>query len=76
MDIILYGTKGEKLRMTYNRGNGMGVLEQPFEGVLNNISRRFKETQSDAMRKELEDACPPRPVPTAMETVFLTLPEQ
>ena len=43
MDVILYGTKGEKLRMTYNRGNGMGVLEQPFEGILNNISRRFRE---------------------------------
>ena len=39
-DVILYGTKGEKLRMTYNRGNGMGVLEQPFEGVMNNIARR------------------------------------
>ena len=55
MDIILYGTKGEKLRMTYNRGNGMGVLEQPWEGILNNISRRYKETQSDAARKELEE---------------------
>ena len=55
MDVILYGTKGEKLRMTYNRGNGMGVLEQPFEGILNNISRRYRETQSDAARKELEE---------------------
>lgn len=55
MDIILNGTKGEKLRMTYNRGNGMGVLEQPFEGILNNISRRYRETQSDAARKELEE---------------------
>ena len=55
MDVILYGTKGEKLKMTYNRGNGMGVLEQPFEGIMNNISRRFHETQSDAARKELEE---------------------
>ena len=55
MDVILYGTKGEKLKMTYNRGNGMGVLEQPFEGIMNNISRRFRETQSDAARKELEE---------------------
>ena len=38
MNIILYGTKGEKLRMTYNRGSGMGVLEQPFEGILNNVA--------------------------------------
>ena len=63
MDIILYGTKGEKLRMTYNRGNGMGVLEQPFEGILPNISRRFRETQSDAARKELEECMATAPCP-------------
>ncbi len=63
LDVILYGTKGEKLRMTYNRGNGMGVLEQPFEGILNNISRRFRETQSDAARKELEECMATAPCP-------------
>ena len=63
MDVILYGTKGENLRMTYNRGNGMGVLEQPFEGILNNISRRFRETQSDAARKELEECMATAPCP-------------
>ena len=63
MDVILYGTKGEKLRMTYNRGSGMGVLEQPFEGILNNISRRYRETQSDAARKELEECMATAPCP-------------
>ena len=63
MDVILYGTKGEKLKMTYNRGNGMGVLEQPFEGILNNISRRYRETQSDAARKELEECMASAPCP-------------
>ena len=63
MDVILYVTKGEKLRMSYNRGNGMGVLEQPFEGILNNISRRFRETQSDAARKELEECMATAPCP-------------
>ena len=62
-DVILYGTKGEKLRMTYNRGNGMGVLEQPFEGIMNNISRRYRETQSDAARKELEECMATAPCP-------------
>ncbi len=62
-DVILNGTKGEKLRMTYNRGNGMGVLEQPFEGILNNISRRYRETQSDAARKELEECMATAPCP-------------
>ncbi|MBO5317689.1 MAG: excinuclease ABC subunit UvrA [Oscillospiraceae bacterium] len=63
MDVILNGTRGEKLRMTYNRGNGMGVLEQPFEGILNNITRRFRETQSDAARKELEECMATAPCP-------------
>ncbi len=64
MDVILHGTKGEKLRMSYNRGNGMGVLEQPFEGILNNIARRFRETQSDAARKELEECMATAPCPS------------
>jgi len=61
--VILYGTGNEKLRMTYNRGNGMGVLEQPFEGILNNVSRRYRETQSDAARKELEECLAMAPCP-------------
>ena len=63
VDVILYGTRGEKLKMTYNRGNGMGTLEQPFEGILNNISRRFRETQSDSARKELEECMSSAPCP-------------
>ncbi len=63
VDVIFYGTKGEKLRMTYNRGNGMGVLEQPFEGIMNNIARRYRETQSDAARKELEECMTTAPCP-------------
>jgi len=63
MDIILNGTKGENLRMSYNRGNGMGVLEQPWEGILNNVSRRYRETQSDYARKELEECMASAPCP-------------
>ena len=63
LDIVLNGTRGEKLRMTYNRGNGMGVLEQPFEGILNNVTRRYKETQSDSARKELEECMSSAPCP-------------
>ena len=63
LDVVLYGTKGEKLRMTYNRGSGFGVLEQPFEGIMNNITRRYKETQSDSARKELEECMSTAPCP-------------
>ena len=41
----------------------MGVLEQPFEGILNHISRRYRETQSDAARKELEECMATAPCP-------------
>lgn len=55
IQVILYGTGGEKLHLTYERGNGRGTLEQAFEGIIPNIERRVRETQSDAMRKELEE---------------------
>ena len=60
---VLYGTGTEKLKLYYDRGNGRGTLEQPFEGVLPNIERRFHETQSDAMRKELEESMATVPCP-------------
>ena len=63
MDVILYGTKGEKLKLTYDRANGHGTLMQPFEGIINNLERRYKETQSDAMRRDLEDCMSERPCP-------------
>ena len=59
--IIFYGTKGEKLEMHYDQPRGKGVLYQAFEGVANNLERRFAETQSDASKKEIEEflgACP------------------
>ena len=63
VDIILYGTKGEKLKLTYDRANGQGTLYQAFEGICNNLERRYRETQSDAMRRELEDCMSERPCP-------------
>ena len=63
LDIILYGTNGEKLHLQYERGNGRGTLEQAFEGVAPNLERRFRETQSDAMRKELEEYMTTSPCP-------------
>ena len=63
LDLILYGTKGEKLSLTYERANGKGTLEQAFEGICNNLERRYKETQSDASRRELEECMSDRPCP-------------
>ena len=63
LDVILYGTGTEKLTIYYERANGRGTLERPVEGVVNNVARRLTETQSDAMRKELEECMSERPCP-------------
>ena len=63
LDVILYGTKGEKLKLTYERENGKGTLMQAFEGICNNLERRYQETQSDAARRDLEECMSDRPCP-------------
>ncbi len=63
-DVILNGTKGEKLKLSYQRADGKGTFQQAFEGILNNVERRFAETQSDASRKELEELMSECPCPT------------
>ena len=62
-NIILYGTKEETLELHYDQPRGKGVLKQAFEGICNNIERRYKETQSDASRKELEELMSECPCP-------------
>ena len=62
--IILYGTGGEKLKLHYDQPRGKGVLYQPFEGICNNVERRYKETQSDASKRELEELMAECPCPT------------
>ena len=62
-NLILYGTKGETLELHYDQPRGKGVLKQAFEGICNNIERRYKETQSDASRKELEELMSECPCP-------------
>ena len=64
LDVIFYGTKGEELTLHYDQPRGKGTLHQAFEGICNNLERRYKETQSDAVRKELEDCMSQSPCPT------------
>ena len=63
MNAILYGTKGEKLELFYERRGGKGTLSQPFEGVINNLNRRYRETQSASVREELEQCMSEIPCP-------------
>ena len=53
-DAIMYGTKGEKLKLTRRNEYGTGSYMIAFEGICNNIERRYKETTSDWSRAELE----------------------
>jgi excinuclease ABC subunit A len=50
---ILYGSEGEPMRMTYDDGVRQYTTERPFEGVLPNMERRFRETDSAWVREEL-----------------------
>ena len=61
--LILYGTGGEKLELHYDQPRGKGVLYQPFEGVANNLERRYQETQSDASKREIEEFMSQCPCP-------------
>ena len=51
---ILYGTGDEKILVQYQRDYGSGSFKTPFEGIVNNLERRYKETQSDYMKADLE----------------------
>ncbi len=63
IDVLLYGTKGEKLTLKYERERGTGSLYQAFEGIVRNLERRYRETQSASMRYELEQYMSEHPCP-------------
>src|SRR4051812_35685512 len=52
-DAILFGSKGERVRMAYNDGMRAYEVNKPFEGVITNLERRYKETESDWAREEI-----------------------
>jgi excinuclease ABC subunit A len=52
--ILLYGNNGEKLSLSYDRSYGSGTYNNSFEGIIPNLERRYKETTSDFMRREIE----------------------
>lgn len=62
LDALLYGTKGEKLTLSVSKFSG-GKMEQPFEGVVNNLERRYRETSSEYARGEIEECMSEVPCP-------------
>ncbi|MDQ3855289.1 MAG: excinuclease ABC subunit UvrA, partial [Chloroflexota bacterium] len=59
LDVILYGSRGEHIRVRQRRHS----YETPYEGVIPNLERRYKETSSDYIRQELERYMTLRPCP-------------
>jgi len=63
-DIFLYGTKGERLYVTYtNRSGVKRSYMTAFEGIVPNLERRYRETDSDYMREKIEEFMADRPCP-------------
>lgn len=66
-DIILYGSGGEEIRFEYH-GRGKYVYHRPFEGVIPHLERRYRDTDSELVREELEKYMNYRPCPTCNGT--------
>jgi len=63
VDIILYGTKGEKIKIEYDREYGSGTFTAAFEGVITSMERRYRETQSEGMKQYYEEFMSINPCP-------------
>ena len=63
IDAILNGTRGEPLQLKYERNEGYGIIRREFEGIIPNLERRYRETQSPAMRADIEDCMSETPCP-------------
>ena len=53
-EVILHGSGGEDIRLSYNDGMRAYEVRKPFEGVVTNLQRRYKETESDGSREDIE----------------------
>ena len=63
MDAILYGTRGEPLQLRYEKAEGFGTIRREFEGIVTNLERRYRETQSPSMRADIEECMSETPCP-------------
>ncbi len=54
VDILLYGTKGEKITVRRRSEYGSGTYQTEFEGIINNLERRFRDTSSSWIKEEIE----------------------
>lgn len=62
-NVVLYGTMGEKIKLVRDTVYGGGTYYAEFEGVINNLERRYKTTTSDYARNEIESYMTESPCP-------------
>ena len=53
-NVLLYGTNGKVLKVHYKGQRGEGIYDVPFEGLIENVNRRYRETGSDVVKQEYE----------------------
>lgn len=63
LDKILYGTRGEKIKVEYNKEYGSGTFMSSFEGIINSLERRYRETKSNGMKEYYESFMSQTPCP-------------
>ena len=54
LDILLYGNNGEEITMIRRNERGSGTYQTAFEGIVTNLERRFRETQSNWVKEEIQ----------------------
>ena len=55
VDILMYGTGDEKITVNYEGANGQGHFNTTFEGIINSLMRRYRETSSEGMKAAYEE---------------------
>jgi excinuclease ABC subunit A len=67
LDILLYGTNGREIPITYTTREGRtATYKTAYEGVIGNLERRYQETNSDYIRSKIQDYMSERPCPACM----------
>ena len=64
LNLVLYGTQGEKIKVTYSRDQGTGSFVSPFEGIIPNLQRRYRETTSQYSKDEIDSLMSTKPCPS------------
>ncbi|KZL93280.1 excinuclease ABC subunit UvrA [Clostridium magnum] len=63
IDILLYGLGGDKVKVNYTKDNRVVEFNHAFEGIINNLKRRYLESNSDYIKGEIENYMSDNPCP-------------